>query len=613
LSGLVAVIRPAGRQAESGAELDRLAAAYELLHETGTRHAASSPLGGVVKFETPTESGRGIQSAGPSWTAAVGTVHGPLSAGTPALAHLDGRFGLVAYDDSAGTLTVATDPFAFQAVYVAERDGTTFVSTSALVLARHLRAGQDELGRLMFLRAGYQVGPLTHWQGIERLEPGVSITVGRDGSTTRSVYWLPAVDPAVTRLGFRDAVDHCIEAVEATQRDYLAAGPPVWSDLTGGYDTRFMNLVLDRAGVSFFTNTVGDAAEPDVQIGRAVAEAAGWDWTQLELPDRWPELLPDVLPLSLCWSDGRLEALQLAQVLWGHARKADRSPNLLLGGGHEHFRGHVWQQEFLQAGKSNRVNFDNLLQMRWLSQPLAAPIFARDPTAEVRADLRARAEAWVEPYRSELNTVQLDILHARRMVAHFGAFADAGGCFQDVRVPAYYKPVFQTAVSVDHRHRSSHRLMRHMIARMSPGVAAIETTAGGPAEPLAVRNAHRFAPYYASIGRKAVTKLSGKLIGRSLLVRVPPLDRRVTEARRALLEGLGLQPDAMRSLSLYDPRALGAFLDSARSPDFAAGTMLARVVTLELVLRAAEDGELLTTPDESRRRVRALIDAAAQA
>jgi hypothetical protein len=300
----------------------------------------------------------------------------------------------------------------------------------------------------------------------------------------------------------------------------------MWTDLTGGFDTRFLNLVLSRAGVNFITITVGDDRDQDVRLAAEVCRRAGWSWTQVTLPNEWPGLLPTVLPLSLYWSDGRLEILQLAEVLWGHALKSRSHLMLLLGGGHEHFRGHVWQQEFLQAGRSSRVNFDNLLDMRWMARPVDTSIFVRDPTAEVRAELLRRAQAWVEPYSSELNTTQLDILHAYRMMGHFGSFGSAGGCFLQVEVPAYFKPVYTAAISTNYRHRTNHQLMRHMIRRL-----------------------HR----------------------------------------------LNLRHAEMLSRHLYDARALDDLLTRARDPGFRHGTLVARIVTLELVLRStAPDGHIET-------------------
>jgi len=67
-------------------------------------------------------------------------------------------------------------------MYTAERGTRTYVSDSALVLAKHLRARPSRLGQLTFLRAGYHFGAMTSWEGIARLDPGACISFTPSGS-----------------------------------------------------------------------------------------------------------------------------------------------------------------------------------------------------------------------------------------------------------------------------------------------------------------------------------------------------------------------------------------------------------------------------------------------
>jgi hypothetical protein len=344
-----------------------------------------------------------------------------------------------------------------------------------------------------------------------------------------------------------------------------------------------------------------------VRIAAEVARTAGWSWTRLDLPERWSDVLPAMLPLAVAWSDSRLDVLPLAQVLWSHARKAATMPSLIGGGGYEHSRGQAWSQEFWRAARSTDVNFDNLVAMRWLATPVPPGILARDPTEQIRGDLHERARALVEPHRGELNTFQLDLLYAWRNAAHFGAFANAAGCFVETELPAYFKRVFQTSISINPRHRSRHRLGRKLIARLNPEIAAIETTTGGPAEPMRLANVHRFAPYYGTLGRKAAGKVSGKAFGRPLFVATAPADQRVTDGRRSVLEALDLQPGDLRSGGLYNRSGVERLLAAGRRGDSRDGTMLGRIVTLELSLRAADPGTAPPSLSDARERITALL------
>src|SRR5205085_6693293 len=232
-----------------------------------------------------------------------------------------GQFAWCAFDAARNELVVASDPFGMQAFYLAERNGKTYLATSALALAKHLRARPSELGLNVFLRAGYQFGTRTIWDGIERLDPGTRIVFGPQGAH-RETYWRPPLEEEVTRLSLAETVDRCRTVARETFREYYAgADDRRWADLTGGYDSRLSTLLFSDAGVDFIANTFGREDSEDVVIAAEIARAAGWDWRRFDIPSSWPELLPQLMPQAAAWGDCHLDAVQLAEVIWGHAQK----------------------------------------------------------------------------------------------------------------------------------------------------------------------------------------------------------------------------------------------------------------------------------------------------
>jgi hypothetical protein len=587
VTGLAAVISNDRSRGVDEATLAGLVDAYTGVRgERTVETLAANGFARAAVIGTPPPSASAIERDGDSWAAAAGTPHGPgrLVGITPV--ELDGQFALVAYDASSGEVTVAADAFGLQALYVAERNGVTYVSTSSLALARHLRAAPDRFGFASFLRAGYLFGAQTLWEGIERLEPATALVFG-PSEVERTTYWRPEIDRDVSRLDFDSAVDRWLEIAIDTYARWLAGRPDAWADLTGGYDTRLLALLLRRAGVAFDTNTRGDSAGSDRRIAGQLASTMGWRLCDLTVPDDWNRRVTEVMPTAVAWADGTLEVLELSWVLWAHARLAREHPLLLIGGGGEHLRGFAWRQEFLQGGKSTRVNWDNWLDMRML-HPMDASLFRADPTAEVRDDMRRRMGAWVAPYDNELNTTQLDVLYAYKMTGHFGAYRSADAAYLHAELPFYFRPVFTAAFSTSHRHRDHHRLMRHIIARLDRNAASIATSTGGPAEPWRPTNLHRFLPYYAQIGRRAVNKLSERTLGRTLLPTrtqawwCPPAARRAAVA--------AVTRDELRSRPLYHEHALERLLARAGEPESGQATVLGRVLTAELALRAADAG-----------------------
>jgi hypothetical protein len=594
MSGLVGIVSERRDVRVSDDETERLSRDYEQLRGTSRRVEYSA--GGFARVTQLLASRQGTvedmsaRGAASSWVASAGTLHDCGSSGGTDLAQLDGQFAWVSYDTSRDTLQLASDPMGMQALYVARRAGKTFFSTCALALAKHLRARPSYLGLLVFLRAGYQFGALTPWEGIERLDPGTRITFAPDG-VAREVYWSPSVDEELARMDMRSTVERCNEVAIQTFHAYLAERPRAWADLTCGYDTRLLTLLLRDAGVEFIANTVGAENTRDASVAAQIARVEGWEWRRFEIPHNWTESLRELLPLAVGWGDCHLNALQLAEVLWGHREKSRLHSSLFIGGGGEHFRLHASQQEFFNAGRSTRVNLDNWVDMVLL-WPMDTAVFAEDPTAAVRADLRRRMAAHAEPFSSHLNTVQLDILHAYKTTGHLGAYRSAAGAFLDAELPFYSKPVFTAALSASHRHRKSHELARHMICALDERVSGFQTTPGGPAQPRRLGNLHRFAPYYGSRARKATTKISQRVLGRALLLPTPMADPVRGNARADLVntveEGRPLRASAMRSARLFNADVLDRLLSRAGDPHLSEAELLGRILTVELALRMVD-------------------------
>jgi glutamine amidotransferase-like protein len=569
-------------------DVERFAAAYEALCGAAPRRTyTAESFAHLIEFSRDDALASPDADRG-SWSVVAGVAHGPQGAWSPDAALLEGQFALVTYDEGSRTLTVATDPFGLFPLYHARRDGLHYFSTSALAIAKHLAAPPEVLGLFLFLRTGYHFGARTHWQGVERLEPGHRMHFTRDGSRLER-YWLPEPDEAVTRLDLEAAARLCVHACVDTFRAVYADDEPVWADLTGGYDTRLLTLALQRAGVRFTTNTVGPEWLEDVRIARLVAEAAGFEWTRIPLDAEADDDFPARFARALAAGQGQLDVVQLMGVLAAHHAKRARLRRLLTGGGGEQFQFYAWKTEFAHAGRSTHVNMDNWVRMRMLLS-LDTSIFADYPAREVEADIRDRCVAWVAPYRDEINTRQLEVLFAYKATGHFGAYTGAASSVLRAELPFYLRPVFGAAFSSSYRHRNGHRLMQHMIEELQPRVAAIRTTKGGPAQPMRLANLHRFVPYYAHLGSKAVEKVAG------LRLYTPPSERRppISPARRVAARALlGDDVRSFRSRALYKTGELERLFADAEQPAFAQATLFGRIVTVEAALRAV-DAEVMS-------------------
>jgi len=590
MSDLLAIIshdrsRPVGVEAIEG-----LASSYEALRgPSAVRETAAADWAAVSVVDRPQPAMVGVERQGQGWTAWAGPLVDPMTTAAAPLERLDGQFALVRLEADGATLRVATDPLGMKPLFVAESGGRTYVSTSALALARHLRLGPSRPGLESFLRTGNQFGRHTPWEGVERLRPAESLTFTPE-RRQRGSYWQPTVEEDVRRLPFEATAEACVDAAAAAIAARYGERRP-WLDLTGGFDTRLLALLGQRARLDFLTNTSGEESDEDVRLARQIATAAGWPWTRFGLPGDWQELLPERIGEAVAWGDCHLDALPLAEVMQGHREKGATESMLLNGGGGEHYRDYPWGQELWAAGRSRTVNFERLIAWRVLS-PLDLSVFRQDPTPAAAAGARAELEARVEPFAATPNTFQCDLLYALKATGHFGAYQSTAGAWEHMELPFYLKPVFTSAISASPRHRNYHRLMREMMRRLDPRIAAIQTETGGPAEPLTLRNAHRFAPYPWRRGRRFASRLRGRVLGTGDASPEPTaIDRARADLFARLREEGRLRPTQMRSAALYDSNRLEELLDAAvAAPGAADWTTLGRVLTAELALEAVDAG-----------------------
>jgi hypothetical protein len=599
VAGLVGIIAQAPDARVHDVEVERLADCYRSLRAEPERARLSGgQLGVAVLFGAPEDLSVGARRGDGSWAGYVGSLHsyaGPVVDAPPTA--LDGQFALIRYREQPQRLEVLSDPFGLQSLYIASRHGLTYVSTSVLALAKHLRARPSVHGIEVWLRAGPHFAEFTNWEGIERLLPATSRSYGPGGGPS-FVYWRPEVDRRVASLKLAASARHCIEAAaEALQRRFARNGDDspsrteAWCDLTGGYDTRLGTLLLDRAGFRFATNTNGRPDDVDPRIARRVAALAGWRWElgALEGGD-WPLRCEQLLPLAVAWGDGMLEATQLAEVIALHGQRARQGAVLFNGGGGEHWRDHAWKQEVPFGGRRKRVNFERWVAVRFMS-PIDLAVFRSDPTPRAREILVERGRSYAAPYEDELNSVSLDILHAYKGRAHHGAYQSAARGTLHVELPFYTKDVFTAGFSVAPRHRNSHRFARAAIALLNPRIAQVSTTSGDPAVPVRVRNAHRFVPYYTTRLQGAARKLTQNLPGPTLGALKVSTPAHIEAGRRRVLDAFitqtELDPAKMRSGPLYNAAALRGLATSsgATTTDW---PTLGRIITAERALEVVD-------------------------
>jgi asparagine synthetase B (glutamine-hydrolysing) len=566
----------------------------------------------AAKFDAPATLHRGIvqDDKTGSWLLAVGTVidqtgippEGDLRSlltdyleqGAQVFNRLDGHFVLVIGDGRTGHVLIVADPFGFISVFYGQRGGQWVVSTSALAVAQAVQSKPDELATRYLLMRGVMVGEMTLWRSVKRLLPATVLTLTADGER-RQTYWSFELDQTVARLSLDESVDCVIDVLARTMRRGLAQEEKVWLSLTGGFDSRTLAAMAHHCGLSFKTYCHGQPDSSDVRIAAALSQQMGWAHEYFALPPDWGAQRPAWLARTVGATDAHLDSLKTSRIIREQTLKAQQRLVSLWGFGGELYRGYFWKHEFLQVGTTSKVDYSRLLDYRLLPA-LSWPVL-QDAAAwvgTIRRTLLEQVTTLGEQRADWPNTVKLDWIGCSTGHAWDGAHISAALGMQRVLSPFDFKASASCVLSVNPKWRAHSRLFRLMLERLSPALAQMETSNGGPALPMRPTNLHKFAPYWLGLGQALAWRLGRKFLGRNLW-RKRDLGKEgtawpVAQWRRDTLAQLEdeavLAPAEMYSASLYDIDSLRAFLALAQTDDFSHDELLGRIITVEMALRS---------------------------
>ncbi|MEJ2557592.1 MAG: hypothetical protein P8186_15465 [Anaerolineae bacterium] len=578
-------------------------------HLNSICHESSGLQCAAVKFDTSSTLHRGIavDAQTGSWLLAVGTVmdsgNNPadgnlqplltayLKLGNTALQDLDGPFALVVYDKPANKLAVVSDPLGFISVFYARRGNKIYVATSALAVAEAVQATPSEYGTYLFLTTGMVLGKATLWQEVERLLPGTVLEITPAGST-ESVYWSPTVSGEITKLSLNESVSYAFDVLSRLVKDYLEREGKCWADLTGGFDSRLVTMLMDHWGLPFRVSCQGPVTSPDVRISSDIAQSLGWHYQHNMLPDDWGRKRYEGLSRALGKGDGHVDLFKLTRVLWDQDQRAPEYGTSIWGLGGELWRGTVWKQEFWNVGRTPSVNYDRLVDYRLMSSIEQAVFSDAGRVGWIREEIKSLLKSIGDRYADWPNTVKLDCILAYKTTGHTGSHISAVTGLQRAIAPLYFKDSVTAAISTHFRWRNHSRLVRLLMEKVNPALADVQTTDGGPATPMRVTNLHKFIPYWSLVGRQLVRKTSRALLGRSLLPqgRDEFASHPLTQWRQITLDYVEqehiLNHAQMHSGRLYDAEGLARFLERARTEEFGQETFLSRILTLEMALRS---------------------------
>lgn len=211
-------------------------------------------------------------------------VHAWEAWGADCFGRFNGQWAVALWDERAGRLVLARDPFGVRPLYYAEHAGRLWFASEVKALFAGepgLRRAIDPRGLAEVFTFWSTLAPRTIFEGVSELEPG-HVRVIEDGRSTDRAAWRPAYPE--DRRGefagtFEEAVEAARDALERAARlRMLRADVPVGSYVSGGLDSALVAaLALRATGGAFetFSLRFEDAEYDETAFQRIVAERLG--------------------------------------------------------------------------------------------------------------------------------------------------------------------------------------------------------------------------------------------------------------------------------------------------------------------------------------------------
>lgn len=516
-----------------------------------------------------------------------------LAQGLGVFNRLDGQFALLIYDRRQDNLILVSDALGYISVFWGQIDQRYFISTSALATARAIQSQPDELMLRSFILYGSILpGENTFWQGVKRVPPATIVRFGRN-QVKQERYWSFQFDPQIYQLSAPQAVEVVIDTLSGLiQRDLTREGQ-VWLSLTGGFDSRVLAVIAHHAGLVFKSYCHGQPDSLDVRIAAAISQKMNWPHHYFALPKDWGHQRSYWLSRTLTQGDAHLGVLKYSRIVREQTLKSEQYPVSLWGYGGETYRGYYWKQEFLNIGRTSKVDYDKLLAYRIISTDF--PVLA-DHTVwlkTIRGELKTRLITVGEQYPDWPNTVKLDVISKFLEIASSGMNISAMMGMQRIVTPFDFKEGLNCVLSINYKWRTQEKLFRLILERLNRPLADMETADGGPAAPLRLTNVHKFIPYWLNIGEKLLWGVSRKFLGRRLWQKQDagpmgtayPLHLWLQETLTELEEKNWLVPSEMYSAPLYNAERLQMLLNQTQLDAFHYEGLLGRILTVEMALR----------------------------
>jgi hypothetical protein len=501
-----------------------------------------------------------------------------LNIGAEQLAlELNGFFAVIVGNANTRVTQVITDVVGSLHFYHRQLRSSIGLSTSSRLLAQLETVNLDPVGCQEFLATGVIYEDRTFYKEVRKLPPA-SITTFCDGHQNGQCrYWDPGgLEPESLspEVGAEKLWEELKSAVASINRQHSS----IVCDLTGGYDSRAVAAGFLAGEKKFATVVSGPRESPDVIVSSGLAEI--FHLLHIHYPPSSNPISLDEIRCALRLTDGECDLSEYIHVARIHRNLSLHFAVSINGSFGELARGYWWELLFPATGKRHKLDAARLAQRRYAVGPLTQVVQAQWGLDLVE-HFRGIVDRSLTGLESFPNTFQMDMTYLRmRMQCWQGRLASSTDRIWPCLSPFIFRQILETILQTRFAARERSLLIRTMLAKHNPPLAAYPLEHGYPAVPATWKTIGKFwplAPYY---GNKVVRKVKQRLhMDNGTMSPNPHGQLWPADEVKAVLD-----PSKMKSLAIVDPARVPSLLSRMNTEGVPAGSPLSRLLSLELAL-----------------------------
>lgn len=226
-------------------------------------------------------------------------LHAYLEYGDDCPKHLRGMFAFAIWDERKQELFIARDRVGKKPLlYAKTRDSFVFGSEFSALLLHPSVSREIDRGALDdYLTFMCVPAPQTAYRDIRKLEPGHSLTLGRDGEIKTRRYWEPDFSKKI-KVSEEEAGERALALLREAVRVRLMSEVPLGAFLSGGIDSSaVVALMAEESATPVKTFSIGFEEQDfsELHHARRVAERVGAEHHEFVVRPDAMEVLPTLV------------------------------------------------------------------------------------------------------------------------------------------------------------------------------------------------------------------------------------------------------------------------------------------------------------------------------